>query len=115
MSVRITFLGTGAGGSIHRAHTAIALECEDDTRFLLDASSGNTVARNCIQLGMAPESFHKVLLTHHHADHMSGLPLIQLVHTRSLEDGPPPGGLRTGGRAAPRRIPLPGAVSQPES
>ena len=89
MSVRITFLGTGAGGSIHRGHTAIAFECADDTRFLLDASSGNTVARNCIQLGMAPESFHKVLLTHHHADHMSGLPLIQLVHTRSSDDGSP--------------------------
>ena len=89
MSIRTTFLGTGAGGSIHRAHTAIAFECDDDTRLLLDASSGNTVARNCVQLGMAPESFHKVLLTHHHADHMSGLPLIQLVHTRSLDDGPP--------------------------
>ena len=89
MSVLITFLGTGAGGSIHRGHTAIAFECDDDTRFLLDASSGNTVARNCVQLGMAPESFHKVLLTHHHADHMSGLPLIQLVHTRYLDDGPP--------------------------
>ena len=89
MSVVVTFLGTGAGGSIHRGHTAIALDCADGTRLLLDASSGNTVARNATQLGMPVAGFHTILLTHHHADHMSGLPLIQLVHTRSSDDAPP--------------------------
>ncbi len=89
MTLRITFLGTGAGGSIHRGHTAIAVECSDGTRVLLDASSGNTVTRSLAQLGMTVADFHQVLLSHTHADHMSGLPSVQLVHTRSSDDGPP--------------------------
>ncbi|PKB78269.1 MAG: hypothetical protein BZY88_19415 [SAR202 cluster bacterium Io17-Chloro-G9] len=87
--VKISFLGTGAGGSIHRAHTAIVVDCPDGTRVLLDASSGNSVFRNAGSLGMAPETFRHLLLSHDHADHMSGLPLIQLVHTRADPGGPP--------------------------
>ena len=30
--IRITFLGTGAGNCIHRAHTAIVLDCADGTQ-----------------------------------------------------------------------------------
>ena len=39
--IRITFLGTGAGNCIHRAHTAIALDRSDGTRVLIDTGSGN--------------------------------------------------------------------------
>ena len=87
MTLRISFIGTGAGGSIHRGHTAIALECPDGTRLLLDAASGNTVSRGLHELGMEVADYHHVLLSHTHADHMSGLPSVQLVHTRSLEGG----------------------------
>ena len=38
---------------------------------------------------MAPEQFRHVLLSHDHADHMLGLPLIQLVHSRANPEGPP--------------------------
>ena len=89
MSLGITFLGTGAGGSIHRSHTAIAIDCADGTKLLLDASSGNTVTRGLNELGMSVAEYHHVLLSHHHADHMSGLPSMQLVHTRSLDGSPP--------------------------
>ena len=78
-SIKVTFLGTGAGSSIHRAHTAIVIDCADGTRLLLDASSGNSVLRNGAQLGMHAEHFNYLLLSHHHADHMMGLPLIQMV------------------------------------
>ena len=87
--VKISFLGTGAGASIHAAHTAIVLDSPDGTKVLLDASSGNSVFRNSASIGMAPEQFRHVLLSHDHADHMLGLPLIQLVHSRADPDGPP--------------------------
>ena len=87
--MKISFLGTGAGGSVHRAHTSIVLDCPDGTRVLLDASSGNTVFRNAGLLGIAPEGFRHLLLSHDHADHMSGLPLVQLVHSRTDPQGPP--------------------------
>mgnify|MGYP001170370878 FL=1 len=88
-SVSVTFLGTGAGESIYRAHTAITLDTADGTRVLLDASSGNSVMRNATLSGMNPQDFSHVLLTHDHADHMSGLPLIQLNHSRADPDGHP--------------------------
>ena len=87
--VKISFLGTGAGASIHAAHTAIVLDSPDGTKVLLDASSGNSVFRNSASIGMAPEQFRHVLLSHDHADHMLGLPLIQLVHSRANPEGPP--------------------------
>ena len=87
--VKISFLGTGAGGSVQRAHTAIVVDSPDGTRVLLDASSGNSAFRNAGSLGMAPGDFRHLLLSHDHADHMSGLPHIQLVHTRADPQGPP--------------------------
>ena len=45
-SLEIIFLGTGAGMSTTRAHTAIAMRCPDGTTLLLDGSSGNSALRN---------------------------------------------------------------------
>jgi ribonuclease Z len=88
-SVRVTFLGTGASMSVHRAHTAIVLDCADGTRLLLDTSSGNSVLRQGAALGMPADGFEQVLLTHHHADHMGGLPFIQNYRTFIEPDGSP--------------------------
>lgn len=87
--VHVTFLGTGAGQCIHRAHTAIVLDWDDGTRVLLDASSGNAALRHGAQLGMAAQDFHQVLLSHHHGDHMGGLPHIQGQRTSTSPGGPP--------------------------
>ena len=75
--VDITFLGTGAGNCIYRAHTAIVLDCPGGVRLLLDAGSGNSVLRLGAQLGFLAEDFEHVLLTHRHGDHMGGLPHLQ--------------------------------------
>ena len=87
--VQISFLGTGAGNCIHRAHTAIVLDWEDGPRILLDASSGNSLLRHGAQLGMSASSFTQVLLSHHHYDHMGGLPILQGQRTLLEPDGAP--------------------------
>lgn len=87
-SMRITFLGTGAGACIHRAHTAIVLDCPDGTRLLLDASSGNSVLRNGSEAGMQAQDFHHLLISHNHADHIMGLTMLELVRGRAAPDAP---------------------------
>ena len=85
----VSFLGTGAGSSTMRAHTAIALECPDGTRLLLDASSGNSVLRHAGALGIDLRGFDDVLLSHDHPDHMAGLVFVQFDRALSSGDRPP--------------------------
>src|SRR5262245_122118 len=87
--IRITFLGTGAGNCIHRAHTAIVLDCADGTRVLLDTGSGNSVLRRGARLNMLAEHFGLLLLTHRHLDHMGGLPFLEGQRMHRNPEGPP--------------------------
>ncbi len=75
--LEITFLGTGAGLSVTRAHTAIALRCSDGTTLLLDGSSGNSALRNGEAAGIRALDYDHVLLSHDHQDHLSGLMFVQ--------------------------------------
>ncbi len=88
-NVDITFLGTGAGNCIYRTHTAIVLDCSDGTRLLLDGSSGNSLLRQGAAVGIMGDQFDQVLLTHHHADHIGGLPFLQGQRTLVDPEGPP--------------------------
>jgi ribonuclease BN (tRNA processing enzyme) len=87
--IRITFLGTGAGNCIHRAHTAIVLDCADGTRVLIDTGSGNGALRHGAMLNMLAEHFDLLLLTHRHLDHMGGLPFLQGQRTLMNPQSPP--------------------------
>lgn len=87
--MKVTFLGTGAGNSSRRAHSAIALECPDGTNLLLDASSGNSVLRHAVATGIDIRQFHDVLLSHDHPDHMSGIDFIQFDRAIFSEDMTP--------------------------
>jgi ribonuclease Z len=85
----ISYLGTGAGVSIMRNHTAIVVECPGGERILLDAASGNTVLRHGQQLGMSPTEFDHCLLSHSHPDHCEGLPHIEMQRSsRNPEERP---------------------------
>lgn len=86
--MKISFLGTGSGTSINRAHTAIVYDCDDGTRLLIDTSSGNSVAKNAGELGIPVENFDTVLLSHHHPDHLSGLLFVQFVRALARQDAP---------------------------
>ena len=87
--MKISFLGTGAGTSTNRAHTAMVYDCDDGTRLLIDTSSGNSVARSGSKLGIPVESFDKVLISHHHPDHLSGLLFVQFSRALERLDAPP--------------------------
>lgn len=89
-SLEITFLGTGAGMSTTRAHTAIALRCPDGTTLLLDGSSGNSALRNGEACGFRAIDYDHVLLSHDHQDHISGLMFIQgrRTHESPGEESP---------------------------
>ena len=87
--MKITFLGTGAGNSSRRAHSAIAVECPDGTNLLLDASSGNSALRHAASVGIDIRKFDDVLLSHDHPDHMSGVDFIQFDRAWSGEDRGP--------------------------
>ena len=76
-TLEIIFLGTGAGMSTTRAHTAIALRCPDSTTLLLDGSSGNSALRNGEASDFRAVDYDHVLLSHDHQDHISGLMFIQ--------------------------------------
>ncbi|MEE3168450.1 MAG: hypothetical protein VX654_13160, partial [Chloroflexota bacterium] len=47
------------------------------------------MARGGSDLGIPVESFDKVLLSHHHPDHMSGLMFVQFVRALAGQDAPP--------------------------
>ena len=88
-SLEIIFLGTGAGLSTARAHTAIALRCPDGTMLLLDGSSGNSALRHGEIAGIKSFDYDHVLLSHDHQDHLSGLMFVQGNRSREIPDENP--------------------------
>ena len=88
-SLEIIFLGTGAGLSTKRAHTAIALRCPDGTLLLLDGSSGNSALRHGEIAGIKSYDYDHVLLSHDHQDHLSGLMFVQGNRSREIADENP--------------------------
>ncbi len=88
-TLEVIFLGTGAGMSTTRAHTAIAVRCPDGSTLLLDGSSGNSALRNGEASGIRASDYDHVLLSHDHPDHLSGVTFIQGRRSHEiLEESP---------------------------
>lgn len=79
--MKITFLGTASGVPVaHRRSSALAVESEGAV-VLLDAGEGVSMA--VLQAGIDPNAITKVFISHTHADHVSGLPmLMQMMYLR---------------------------------
>jgi ribonuclease Z len=74
VTLKVHFLGTGAARSDpHRTTTMLALEAAADS-FLIDC--GGDALQRMLQVGLAPSKLRALLLTHEHADHVSGFPLL---------------------------------------
>lgn len=72
--LRITTVGTSHGRPTHcRYHTATLLETADRS-YLVDA--GEPVAANMFRLSKAYSHLRAVFITHMHADHVGGLPVL---------------------------------------
>ena len=67
MSVRLSILGSGSGGNC-------AIVATSRTRLLIDAGFSFREIKNRLQkIGEDPKRIDAVLITHEHADHVSGL------------------------------------------
>src|SRR5262245_28556911 len=70
----VTFLGTGPGDvAAGRFQSSILFET-DTSRILLDA--GEPCCPQLLELGFSLPELDAVWITHAHADHVSGLPLL---------------------------------------
>jgi ribonuclease BN (tRNA processing enzyme) len=93
---QLTFIGTsdafGAGG---RRQSAVLLRCSSGGGVLLDC--GTTTGSGLNQLGIAIDEIDAILVSHFHADHFGGIPLLLLAalyqeeRKRALSIAGPPG------------------------
>jgi phosphoribosyl 1,2-cyclic phosphodiesterase len=67
VSVRFTILGSGSSGNCAYVET-------ENARVLIDAGfTPRQIRQRLASIGRAPESLSAILITHEHADHVSGL------------------------------------------
>ncbi len=70
MRVCLTILGSGSGGNCAYLETA-------ESRILIDAGfSLRQIRHRLAAIGKTPENLTGVLITHEHADHIAGLPML---------------------------------------
>lgn len=83
-NMKFIFTGTASGVPVtNRRHASLLVEGGGD-RVLVDAGEGTAVA--LIEAGVDTGSIERVLITHTHADHVTGLPmLLQGMHLAGRE------------------------------
>jgi len=75
----LTALGTGSGMIDPNRHFSAFHVRSGDSNFLIDAGEG--VTRQLVRYRLDPKTLSAVFISHSHADHMGGLPmLLQCMH-----------------------------------
>ena len=73
-SIRVTILGSAAGfPTAKRVNTAIGV-WRGEELYLVD--TGEPVAAHLARRGVSPDTLRAVFITHTHADHLGGLPML---------------------------------------
>jgi len=98
MSTTITFLGTGSGMGGGSRNKSSLLVRGENRGILIDA--GEPCAEELLNLGLGHDALKTVFISHGHADHIAGLPMI--IQTKQV-----------GGRKEPLDIYLPQNLIQP--
>lgn len=70
--MKITFLGTSSFPTMERNSQSTLIEFDHDKAIIIDCGEGTQ--RQLMSLGDVAKKIEAVYLTHHHIDHVSGLP-----------------------------------------
>lgn len=70
--MKITLLGTSSFPTVARNSQSTLIETDHNTAFIVDCGEGTQ--RQLLRLGNVAKHIHTIFLTHHHIDHLSGLP-----------------------------------------
>ncbi len=76
--MEVTFLGTGDAFGNGGRHASSILIRGDNFGLLLDC--GASILPNMKHLGISPDSVDAVLISHHHGDHVCGVPFLLLEY-----------------------------------
>jgi ribonuclease Z len=97
--MKVTMLGTGHAMVTELYNTCFTMENttepaaaatpagEEQPVFLVDAGGGNTVLNHLKHSGIKISRIHDVFVTHHHVDHMMGVPWIVRAITSDMSRG----------------------------
>jgi ribonuclease Z len=79
--VQVTFMGTGAAfATRHRTNIALLVQ-EDDTHFVVEC--GPAILHQLDRAGLAAPQVNYLFISHHHGDHILGLPMFLLMYAMS--------------------------------
>ncbi|MBI4066135.1 MBL fold metallo-hydrolase [Candidatus Gottesmanbacteria bacterium] len=84
---KLIFLGTGSANNLKRQMTSICFVTGKDA-FLIDCGDGMGTLRQLVRANVPLSSVNTVFISHHHADHISGMPhflFVQLLSDPSMK------------------------------
>lgn len=84
---KLIFLGTGSANNLERQMTSLCFVTGKEA-FLIDCGDGMGTMRQLVRANIPLSSVKTVFLTHHHADHVIGMPhflFVQLLSDPSMK------------------------------
>jgi ribonuclease Z len=79
--VQVTFMGTGAAFATRRRSNVALLVQEGDTRLVIEC--GPTILYQLGRAGLTAAQINYLFISHHHGDHILGLPMFLLLYSMS--------------------------------